>query len=573
MYKDSFYYSDFLKEEGAEMTEETSVVTNDYDDDQMPTRQGYDLLDSLHYDVSQSNQSPQKVCQDDSPSPENVAMEDPMTQKTQEDEWGNRHLVEETKMWEDSLEQYIDSIADSDDISPYSLPLPLELPKVLEVSNSILPEQYRPANVLALLPILGMLATGERHRPLQGGNHLDSLSLNTCIVGEFASGKGFIEQTKEPILRETINEDREKTRKENENRRRARRGMQVEDYQCDIRIAPTDVSKKAIYNQLAANNGKHILICGAEVDELVRGQQATWSYLRAISKEAFDNADGGSTHTSVDSNYGSFPIYLNMLVEGTFYPVTQYFGWNAAQANDGMPSRWCFAILPQADPYGDRPMYGCYTDEEIEYLQSVAHNLTEINGEYTCDYLKDALKKWERTRKEWARGALEENFARLIPRAAIIGQRAGQLFACCEGIHDVDYSKCSTDEKRSFRHSQFLVTEIAVYVAEMTLRSQYYMFGDKIASRQPKVTAVKRPKCHDDVRALLPVVFDKEQFIAAYRQVYPNNHKEYSKIQDTLSKWCTKGLCRKIDKDRWEKIVPEEIEATKKKFATNDSMM
>ena len=51
-----FYSSDFLKEE-AEMTEDTSVVSNYYDDDQMPTRPGYDLLECLHYDVSQSNQS------------------------------------------------------------------------------------------------------------------------------------------------------------------------------------------------------------------------------------------------------------------------------------------------------------------------------------------------------------------------------------------------------------------------------------------------------------------------------------------------------------------------------------
>lgn len=568
-----FYSSDFLKEE-AEMTEDTSVVSNYYDDDQMPTRPGYDLLECLHYDVSQSNQSQQKACQNDSSESENVAM-DPMTQKTQEDKY-----AKEERMWADLAQSnenqnldYIDRIGMDDDLSPFTLKMPEHMPEVVELSNSILPERYKAPNVLALLPTLGMLATGERHHPLDGGDKLDSLSFYTCVCGPFAIGKSFMSRTQQPILEETIEEDNQKYDHENENRRRAAKNLSTDDFVCDSRIMSTTVSRKAIIKQLYNNKGKHVLITGAEIDTLADSKYSEWANIRDILKVGFDNGIAGSQHDSTTSVYANFPIFLNMLVSGTYDHVLNFCRTRTNYYDDAIISRICFAPIVE-ERFTARPQFKSYGNYDKRILQRIAKRLTTINGIYDCDFVSDALNRWEERRLEWAKAHGDYAVDAMLHRVPEIGHRAGQLFACCEDIHDKKIEDMrSESDKKKLIEKQKIVANAAVYVAELTLRGQYHLFGNHLQRQlAPRSSAAandllkeKRHKeCYDNVRALLPVRFNKEQFIAAYKQVFPGWDGEYKKIQYINSKWCNSdfNLCKKVGKDEWEKIVPEEIAAS-----------
>lgn len=571
----NFYSSDFLEEEGAEMTEETSVVTNYDDDDQMPTRRGYDLLESLHYDVSQSNQSLQKACQDDSSKSENVAMEDPLPEKELEDKY-----AEEERMWADFEQSnenknldYIDRLGMDDDLSPFTLKMPERMPEVVELSNSILPEKYKAPNVLALLPTLGMLATGERHHPLDGGDKLDSLSFYTCVCGPFAIGKSFMGRTQQPILEETIKEDNQKYDHENENRRRAVKNLSTDDFVCDARIMSTTVSRKAILKQMYNNKGKHVLISGAEIDTLADSKYSEWANIRDILKVGFDNGIAGSQHDSTTSVYANFPVFLNMVVSGTYDHVLNFCRTRNNYYDDAIISRICFAPIVE-ERFMARPQFKSYDGYDKDILKIIAKRLTTINGIYDCDFVSDALNRWEARRLEWAKAHGDYAVDAMLHRVPEIGHRAGQLFACCEDIHDKKIEDMRTEsDKQKLIEKQKIVAEAAVYVAELTLRGQYYLFGSHLQRQlAPRSSAAandllkeKRHKaCYDNVRAILPVRFTREQFIAAYKQVFPGWDGEYKDIRFIPSRWCNSdyNLCKKVGKDEWEKIVQEEIEAS-----------
>ena len=77
------------------------------------------------------------------------------------------------------------------------LPLP-ELPKLLRVLCKRLPAEYRPAMVIASLPVLGTLATGIRFHYLDMQEQ--SLSFFSCITAPAASGKSFIRKPLDLLL-------------------------------------------------------------------------------------------------------------------------------------------------------------------------------------------------------------------------------------------------------------------------------------------------------------------------------------------------------------------------------------
>ena len=78
-----------------------------------------------------------------------------------------------------------------------ALPLP-ELPRLLKLVCRRLPEDYRPAMVIASLPILGTLATRIRFEYLD--RQEQSLSFFSCITAPAASGKSFIRKPLDLLL-------------------------------------------------------------------------------------------------------------------------------------------------------------------------------------------------------------------------------------------------------------------------------------------------------------------------------------------------------------------------------------
>ena len=77
------------------------------------------------------------------------------------------------------------------------MPMPY-VPRLLRLINRRMPEAYRPAMIIASLPILGALATRIRFTYLDGQEQ--SLSFMACITAPAASGKSFIRKPIDLLL-------------------------------------------------------------------------------------------------------------------------------------------------------------------------------------------------------------------------------------------------------------------------------------------------------------------------------------------------------------------------------------
>ena len=95
--------------------------------------------------------------------------------------------------------------------SPNSLP---PLPRVLELICRRLPEPFRPAMVIAALPILGALATRVRFQYLDKQEH--SFSFMSCITAPAATGKSFIRKPVNLLLTPIDRQDELERKREEE---------------------------------------------------------------------------------------------------------------------------------------------------------------------------------------------------------------------------------------------------------------------------------------------------------------------------------------------------------------------
>lgn len=341
-----------------------------------------------------------------------------------------------------------------------ALPLP-ELPRLLKLVCRRLPEDYRPAMVIASLPVLGTLATKIRFEYLD--RQEQSLSFFSCITAPAASGKSFIRKPLDLLLTPINEQDAIEREKEQAYKDKLRASKNSKNQPEDPHACPRNngvaISIAKLLQLLTYAEGKHLIGIGEEMDTLVKSERAgVWSQKSDIYRLAFDNAEYGQAYMSDASFNAHIKVYYNLLLTGTPNSMKRFF----KDLENGLATRVCFAQLPDTS-FTEIPIFAPYTESEKAEIIRWARQLDAEQGTIECPQVGTVIAKWLEAKRQQAIDADSHAMDTLRRRAAVMGFRAGML--------------CYLLENRKFTKT---VAQFAEWVAEYVFRNQMELWGEQM---------------------------------------------------------------------------------------------
>lgn len=443
------------------------------------------------------------------------------------------------------------------------LPLP-ELPRLLRLLCRRLPADYRPAMVIAALPVLGTLATRVRFEYLD--KQEQSLSFFSCITAPAASGKSFIRKPVDLLLT-PINEqdaiEREKEQAYKEKLRASKNSKnQPEDPHACPRNNGVSISIAKLLQLLTYADGKHLIGIGEEMDTLVKSEKAgVWSQKSDIYRLAFDNAEYGQAYMSDASFNAHIKVYYNLLLTGTPNSLKRFF----KDIENGLATRVCFAQLPDTS-FTEIPVFAPYTEAEKAEIIRWARHLDAIGRSdcpvsassasgrslsvapesysrnrglvyISCPQLNSVISDWLERKRQQAIDADSHAMDTLRRRAAVIGFRAGML---CYLLENSKYTKT--------------VAAFAEWVAEYIFRNQMELWGD----RMEQLFSGDADRASDrgaatSLLTLLPQEFTTADLIKL--RARKGQSVTSASLKMLLSRWRKNGRIDKVADGRWKRMI------------------
>ena len=415
-----------------------------------------------------------------------------------------------------------------------ALPLP-ELPRLLKLVCRRLPEDYRPAMVIASLPILGTLATRIRFEYLD--RQEQSLSFFSCITAPAASGKSFIRKPLDLLLTPINEQDAIEREKEQAYKDKLRASKNSKNQPEDPHACPRNngvaISIAKLLQLLTYAEGKHLIGIGEEMDTLVKSERAgVWSQKSDIYRLAFDNAEYGQAYMSDSSFNAHIKVYYNLLLTGTPNSMKRFF----KDLENGLATRVCFAQLPDTS-FTEIPVFAPYTEAEKEEIIRWARQLDAESGTLVCPQLNAVIANWLEQKRQQAMEADSHAMDTLRRRAGVMGFRAGML--------------CYLLENRKFTKT---VGQFAEWVAEYVFRNQMELWGEQMEqelSGALEVLSGERGSAAS-LLALLPAEFTTADLIklrARKGQSVKNNA-----ICMVLNRWKTNNKIEQIAEAKYKKL-------------------
>ena len=411
--------------------------------------------------------------------------------------------------------------------SPNSLP---PLPRVLELICRRLPEPFRPAMVIAALPILGALATRVRFQYLDKQEH--SFSFMSCITAPAATGKSFIRKPVNLLLTPIDRQDELERKREEEYKEALRAAKNSKMQPTNPRACPRNnginVSIAKLLQLLAYSDGKHLIGIGEEIDTLVKSERAgVWSQKSDIYRLGFDNAKYGQNYMSDNSFSANVPVFYNLLLTGTPGGMYRFF----KDVEDGLVTRFCFAQLP--DMFGsDIPAFENYTEAEEREIIDIAECLDKAAGTIACSHVGVRIRRWLNEKRDIAIREDSRAVDTLRKRAAVIGYRAGMLAYL---LNECVYEKS--------------VGEFASWVAEYVFQNQMQLFGSKFEEvAQSQLVMNERKSCVVSLLQQLSEQFTRNELMALRAR-----NGQSTRVDMVISRWKPSGFITQVDKTTYKK--------------------
>ncbi len=415
-----------------------------------------------------------------------------------------------------------------------ALPLP-ELPRLLKLVCRRLPEDYRPAMVIASLPILGTLATRIRFEYLD--RQEQSLSFFSCITAPAASGKSFIRKPLDLLLTPINEQDAIEREKEQAYKDKLRASKNSKNQPEDPHACPRNngvaISIAKLLQLLTYAEGKHLIGIGEEMDTLVKSERAgVWSQKSDIYRLAFDNAEYGQAYMSDASFNAHIKVYYNLLLTGTPNSMKRFF----KDLENGLATRVCFAQLPDTS-FTEIPVFAPYTEAERAEIIRWARQLDAESGTLVCPQLNTVIANWLEQKRQQAMEADSHAMDTLRRRAGVMGFRAGML--------------CYLLENRKFTKT---VASFAEWVAEYVFRNQMELWGDQLEQELTGALDIFSGErgSASSLLALLPAEFTTADLIKL--RARKGQSVKGSAISMVLNRWKTNHKIEKVSDTTWRKL-------------------
>ncbi len=410
-----------------------------------------------------------------------------------------------------------------------------ELPRLLKLICRRLPEEYRPAMIIASLPILGTLATKIRFEYLD--RQEQSLSFFSCITAPAASGKSFIRKPLDLLLTPINEQDAIEREKEQAYKDKLRASKNSKNQPEDPHACPRNngvaISIAKLLQLLTYAEGKHLIGIGEEMDTLVKSERAgVWSQKSDIYRLAFDNAEYGQAYMSDASFNAHIKVYYNLLLTGTPNSMKRFF----KDLENGLATRVCFAQLPDTS-FTEIPVFAPYTEAERAEIIRWARQLDAEQGTIVCPQLSQTIANWLEAKRQQAIDADSHAMDTLRRRAGVIGFRAGML--------------CYLLENRKFTKT---VGQFAEWVAEYVFRNQMELWGDQLEQELTGALDIFSGErgSATSLLELLPAEFSNADLIKL--RARKGQSVKGSAISMVLNRWRGNGKIEKLSDTRWKKL-------------------
>ena len=428
------------------------------------------------------------------------------------------------------------------EVFPTSMQRVPSLPVVFREFCKNCPADFVYPTIVALLPVLGTLATRLRARYLDGREH--TTSFISVVFAPQSAGKSFARDVVATLTKDLRKHDEISILKEKQYKaelRMKKNSEQLpEDPHAPYRLVQAVISVPRLLQRQEDAGGLHQLSFVEEIDTLVKSN-AGGSYAQKsdLYRQAFDNAEYGQDYISIDTFTGSVKLFYNILMLGTPKQLYKFFN----DAENGLVSRCAFAEL-QGQEFASIPYFKPLTDKQLEEITKVLNRfeaityrrknaqsedyivLPTVNIDAKMQPVREALAKWlERTRLQ----ALEASDVALDTfrrRAAVKAFRLGMI---CVGM----YAPKSLT-KRVMKRIVDFVTWFATQDAEQTVRA----FGNMM-----QASAIEeKPQEKQTLFELLPDTFNAAELMAWQRKL---NKTSPAKI--VLCRWRKAGLIKQND--------------------------
>ena len=409
-----------------------------------------------------------------------------------------------------------------------------ELPRLLRLVCRRLPQEYRPAMVIAALPVLGTLATRIRFEYLD--RQEQSLSFFACITAPAASGKSFIRKPLDLLLTPINEQDAIEREKEQAYKERLRASKNSKNQPEDPHACPRNngvaISIAKLLQLLTYADGKHLIGIGEEMDTLVKSERAgVWSQKSDIYRLAFDNAEYGQAYMSDASFNAHIKVYYNLLLTGTPNSMKRFF----KDLENGLATRVCFAQLPDTS-FTEIPVFAPYTEGEKAEIIRWARQLDAEQGTIACPQVGAVIGEWLERKRQQAIDADSHAMDTLRRRAAVMGFRAGML---CYLLENRKYTKT--------------VGAFAEWVAEYIFRNQMELWGDQMEQElSGAIEAQTERGAAASLLSLLPDEFTASDLIKL--RARKGQSVKSSAISMVLNRWKSNHRIEKATETSWRKI-------------------
>ena len=409
-----------------------------------------------------------------------------------------------------------------------------ELPRLLRLVCRRLPVEYRPAMIIASLPVLGTLATGIRFEYLD--KQEQSLSFFSCITAPAASGKSFIRKPLDLMLTPINESDAIEREKEQAYREKLRASKNSKNQPEDPHACPRNngvaISIAKLLQLLTYAEGKHLIGIGEEMDTLVKTERAgVWSQKSDIYRLAFDNGVYGQAYMSDASFNAHVKVYYNLLLTGTPNSLKRFF----KDPEDGLITRVCFAQLPDTS-FTEIPAFASYTEAEKAEIIRWSRQLDAEKGTIVCPEVGKVIAAWLERKRQQAIDADSHSMDTLRRRAAVIGFRAGML---CYLLENHKYTKT--------------VGSFAEWVAEYIFRNQMEIWGDQVEQTYKRSMESQTERgAAASLLSLLPDEFTASDLIKL--RARKGQSVKSSAISMVLNRWRTNNRIEKATETTWRKL-------------------
>ena len=410
-----------------------------------------------------------------------------------------------------------------------------ELPRLLKLICRRLPADYRPAMVIAALPVLGTLATRIRFEYLD--RQEQSLSFFSCITAPAASGKSFIRKPLDLLLTPINEQDAIEREKEQAYKEKLRASKNSKNQPEDPHACPRNngvaISIAKLLQLLTYAEGKHLIGIGEEMDTLVKSERAgVWSQKSDIYRLAFDNAEYGQAYMSDASFNAHIKVYYNLLLTGTPNSMKRFF----KDLENGLATRVCFAQLPDTS-FTEIPVFAPYTESERAEIIRWARQLDAEQGTLVCPQLDKVIAEWLEVKRQQAIDADNHAMDTLRRRAAVMGFRAGML--------------CYLLENRKFTKT---VGQFAEWVAEYVFRNQMELWGEQMEQELTgALDAMTERGAASSLLALLPKDFTTADLIRL--RARKNQSVTPTSVNSLLCRWRKLGRIDKTADAHWHRLT------------------